>query len=215
MPTKFIPHDIPFIDQVNGPEGRRYQTPEGNLYPSVTTVLGSASNKYLEEWRLRVGEAEADKISAKACARGTKIHEACEWYLLGKSPMFSAYQQDSREMFLNMRPYLDRFTEIHALEKRMWSDQLRVAGTVDCIARIGNCIYVIDFKTSGRFKARADIDSYFIQAAVYAVMFYERTGIVISKTKILISTQDNGVLEYDDEVKPWIPAFIELRKNLP
>ena len=40
--------------------GRVYTTPDGNKYPSVTTVLGAGSDQsWLQEWKDRVGEKEA------------------------------------------------------------------------------------------------------------------------------------------------------------
>ena len=38
---------------------RRYATPEGKIYPSVTTILSHSTDKtYLIEWRKRVGEEQ-------------------------------------------------------------------------------------------------------------------------------------------------------------
>lgn len=214
MTRTFISHNIPQIEQINSTNGRRYRTPDGNLYPSVTTVLSTMSAKYLAEWRLKVGEEAAEKISSAAARRGTLIHEAAERYIKNKEVEFQSFQHSEKEMFENLIPYLNKFEEIHALETRMWSDKLRVAGTVDCVAKVNGKLYVIDFKTSGRFKSATDIESYYLQVAAYSVMFWERTGIVIPDTKILITTQDDGVLEYNNTVKPWIPKFIKLRNNI-
>ena len=35
---------------------RFYETPDGNLYPSITTVLSVRNKKGLFEWRKRVGD---------------------------------------------------------------------------------------------------------------------------------------------------------------
>ena len=43
-------------------DGRRYLTPNGNSYPSVTTVLSSYNKKAILEWRQRVGEEVVNKI---------------------------------------------------------------------------------------------------------------------------------------------------------
>ena len=60
---------------------RLYETPEGNLYPSITTVLSIKNKKGLTEWRKKVGEDVAKYVSGKAAARGTKVHHMCEDYL--------------------------------------------------------------------------------------------------------------------------------------
>lgn len=212
---KIINHNIPSCEQINTPKGRFYRTPEGAEYPSVTTVLGSVSNTYLAEWRANVGEEVANDISKRAADRGTLIHAAAEKYLLSESFQFNMFQRIERDMFNELKVHLDTFEVVHALETRMWSDRLRVAGTVDCIMERGGKFYIVDFKTSGRYKSRDDIHSYFHQASAYALMFYERTGIVVDRLLILISTQDDGVLVFEEKVKDWMPGFIEIRKNIP
>ena len=128
----FIDHDFPKLLRTTSSDGTRvYETPSGRAYPSVTTVTGLHSAKGIMEWRKRVGEAEANRISGRASARGTRIHNYCESYLLGESTepdMFDA------EMFNSIKPLLDQVDNIHALEDPLYSDHLQVAGTVDCIA---------------------------------------------------------------------------------
>jgi hypothetical protein len=50
-----------------------------------------------------------------------------------------------------------------------------------------------------------------MQVAAYSMMWYERTGQVVTQSKILISTEEGCVLEYDENIKPWIIKFKELR----
>ena len=67
-------HDIVSIDKLktlNTDKGRRYQTPDGTLYPSVTTILAHKNKPFINAWRKRVGAKEADKISRQSAARGT------------------------------------------------------------------------------------------------------------------------------------------------
>ena len=66
-------------------EGRYYLTPKGVRLPSVTTVLGRKLDKTaLLEWRAKVGEEEAKRITTKAASRGTAIHLIAEKYLLNQ-----------------------------------------------------------------------------------------------------------------------------------
>ena len=60
---------------------RLYETPSGDLYPSITTVLSPRNKKGLMEWRKRVGEDVANHVARTAAARGTKVHHMCEDYL--------------------------------------------------------------------------------------------------------------------------------------
>jgi len=64
--------------------GRKYVTPNGARYPSVTTVLSSYNKKAIMEWRQRVGAEEANKIAGRASRRGTQLHSLCEKYILGE-----------------------------------------------------------------------------------------------------------------------------------
>ena len=63
---------------------RYYVTPEGEKYPSITTVLSNRNKKGLFEWRKRVGEEVANYVARTAAARGTKVHHMCEDFLNNK-----------------------------------------------------------------------------------------------------------------------------------
>ena len=211
---KFETFDIPECEQINLADRRLYKTPNGDLYPSVTTVLGSIPNPALDEWRRRVGVAEAAKISKRATDRGTLIHGWAEAYLRTWATQILPHQHVAARMFNNMIPHLNTVQIVHALEQRLWTDKLKVAGTVDLIAQINNTKFIVDFKTSNSYKNKEDIDSYFMQCACYSVMWYERTGMVISKCKIWITCEEPEILlEYEEDLKPWISKFLEVRKQ--
>ena len=66
-------------------DGRRlYDTPGGKL-PSVTTVLERTKpeekKQALQEWRRRVGHAQAQAITTEAANRGTRMHTYLEHYV--------------------------------------------------------------------------------------------------------------------------------------
>jgi len=205
----FIDHDFPKLLRTTSSDGTRvYETPSGRAYPSVTTVTGLHSAKGIMEWRKRVGEAEANRISGRASARGTRIHNYCESYLLGESTepdMFDA------EMFNSIKPLLDQIDNIHALEDPLYSDHLQVAGTVDCIAEFQGKLSVIDFKTSSKPKDRDDIHNYFMQTAAYAVAFEERTGIPIGRLVIIMAVDSDDPRWFIEKRDNWIAGFRKLR----
>ena len=60
---------IPEIKAVTKDKIRLYTTPEGNEYPSITTVLAGRNKAGLHEWRNRVGDDVANYISRKAATR--------------------------------------------------------------------------------------------------------------------------------------------------
>ena len=80
----------------------------------------------------------------------------------------------------------------------MYSDHLRIAGTVDCVAEHEGKLSVIDFKTSKKPKPKEWIEHYFVQCAAYACMFYEITGIAIKKLVIIMACEDGDCVVYEE-----------------
>ena len=205
-----IQHDIPKLVRVDSPEGRKYQTPSGKSYPSVTSVVGLLGKEAIREWRARVGEEEANRVSARAARRGTDVHSLCENYLLNKEVKPGLFDV---ETFDSIKPLLNRINNIHCLETQLFSDHLQVAGTVDCIAEFDGRVSVIDFKTSRRIKNRDDIHGYFMQTSAYAVMFEELTKIPVDRLVIIMSVDDEAPLLFIEKRDDWIGQFIELRND--
>ena len=203
------------LERDTAPDGTRiYKTPSGKAYPSVTTVTGLHNAKGIAAWRRRVGEEEANRVSSRASARGTRIHSYCEDYLKGN--IFEADIFDL-EMFNSIKFWLDDIDNIHALEDPLYSDFLQVAGTVDCIADFQGKLSVIDFKTASKPKDRDDIYNYFMQTAAYAVAFEERTGIPIGRLVIIMAVENDDPRLFIEKRDNWIGGFRKLRldyKNL-
>lgn len=212
---KLIEHEAleKVCKRIDSPEGRKYQTPEGNSYPSVTSIISIMSEEFIRAWKEAVGEATANDISRKAAARGTLIHENCENHLQGKPLTFSMFEQEERKMFESLMPVMDSIEEVHAMESMLYSDTLKFAGTVDLIAKINGELCILDWKTSGRYKSSEDIPNYFTQAAAYAYAFWEMTGITVPNIVIAMTTEEFGLLLFKEPVKKWIPEFVEIRKE--
>lgn len=206
----FIHHEFPSIKRVDGPNGRVYQTPTGLKYPSVTSITGQLGRDELFAWRRRVGEEEANRVGARASRRGTIIHSLCEDYLHDKNPTPTIFDQ---QVFNSMIPHLDMMDNIHALESKLYSDHLQVAGTVDCICDYDGKISVVDFKTSSRVKTKEDIPGYFIQCSAYAVAFEERTGIPVSRLVIIMGVDNENPCIFIEKRDNWIDKFVELREQ--
>jgi hypothetical protein len=185
--------------------GRTYLTPEGNRYPSITTVLSINSKDAIAKWRKRVGEEEAARISKTASERGTRIHEMCEDYINnhyanGKEVPNVANDRDN---FLKIKAELDRNVgTVFALEVPLYSDTLEVAGRTDLIAMWGNSVAVIDFKTATKPKEEKWIQNYFQQGAGYCHMWEERVGWAIDKVVIIIAVDNHPAqvfIKYRDD----------------
>lgn len=205
----FIHHDFPKLKRDTSPDGTRvYNTPSGKSYPSVTTVTGLHTAKGIAEWRRRVGDEEANRISARASARGNRIHSLCEAYLRNEQCEPDIFD---RELFESISLWLEDIDNIHALESPLYSDFLQVAGTVDCIAEFQGKLSVIDFKTSSKPKDRDDIHNYFMQTAAYAVAFEERTGIPIGRLVIIMAVDNDDPRLFIEKRDNWIGGFRKLR----
>jgi predicted RecB family nuclease len=196
--------------------GRFYTTPEGNVFPSVTTVLGKfGGNEWLEEWKNRVGEEQVKKVSLQATNRGTAVHEIIEKYLRNDVNYKQKQMPVNVSSFAKIKKFLDdNISEIGGLEVPLYSNLLRTAGRVDCIAKWNGVWSIVDFKTSKREKKKEDIQNYFLQTSAYSYMFFERTGIVVPKLVIVMTVDDGDSLVFEESSKNYIKKFLEMRNTL-
>jgi len=187
-----ICHDFPSLLQETIAGTRHYITPDGNRYPSVTTVLQDYSKKGIDEWKKRVGTKTANRISKQATDRGTSVHAAIEKLIKNENMSDVVMMPHAKAVYIPMKQEVMKMDNIHALETKMFSHELELAGTVDCIAEYDGVLTVIDFKTSKRMKKREHVGNYFMQGAAYAVMFEEMTGIPIDDIAILIGVDGHN-----------------------
>ena len=203
--------DIPELQTLNENNSRFYITPTGEKYPSVTTLLGWSTRKSIYQWRQRVGEQKANRISGQSSARGTRYHNIVEKYLRNEDVSFSSPLD--KDLFNSTKNLLSRINNINLLEKTLYSDHLKSAGRVDCIGEFDNKLSVIDFKTSSKPKTENYITNYFMKGSAYAVMFEERTGIPISNIVIIMAVEGNEAQLFQTKRDNYIEQFKELRKR--
>jgi len=124
------------------------------------------------------------------------MHTLVEHHL--KNDDLPKVQPLSDFLFKIAKTDLKRINNIYALEGSLYSKQLGIAGTVDCIAEYDGELAIIDFKTSKKPKPKEWIEHYFVQAAAYACMFYELTGIVVKKLVILMACENGECVVYEE-----------------
>jgi len=175
---------------------------------------GKACKKAIQEWKDRVGEEVANKISNQASRRGTRLHTMCEQYLLNEltlKRMSSAFP-DAKELFFKMKPKLDdNIGKVYSLEQALYSDELKLAGRVDCIAEWNGQLSVVDFKSAAKEKKEDWIENYFMQCTAYAIMFEERTGIPINQIVVAIAVTNGDsqiFVKQKDDYMGSLNAFI-------
>ena len=186
-------------------EGKRYYvTPKGNKYVSITSLLGNLSKQSIIEWRRRVGEAEANKISRQASSRGTRVHNICESYIQNQVGILEGELPDAIEMFNSIVPLLDRIDNIHVVEGALYSDDLGVAGRTDLIAEFDGNLAVIDYKTSRKPKNWEMCHSYFMQGAFYAYAYEELTGTPLNNIIIIMAVENDKPLLFRETRDRWL-----------
>ena len=177
-------------------DGARYYTVNGRPMVSITSVTSHWNKHIFVDWRKRIGEAEANRITKRATSRGTATHSLIENHLLNKDVEFD--KPSPKMLFLQAKETLKNINNIYALEESLYSEELGVAGTVDCIAEYNGELSIIDFKTAEKPKPRDWIENYFVQAAAYACMFFERTGIPVKKLVIIMTCENGDVTVYEE-----------------
>jgi len=190
---------------------RFYETPEGQRYPSVTTVTGLLTRDHIKLWRERVGAEEANKISTVAARRGTKMHSLFEQYLRQEEELVFENILDEA-MFNAVQPVLDDITPI-ALEAGMWSDSLQMAGQVDCVGVWDNELCIIDFKTSAKYKEEYMADPWFHQMTAYAIMVEELTGEEIDSVVAVVAVDGGGVQVFEADPREYVEKLYDLRQR--
>ena len=189
-------------------EGKRlYETPDG-VFPSVTTVVGFKKQQFFAEWR-----AKNPEESKRVTSRGTKFHSVIEKYLKNEDLDYDNLHSNLKSLFSILRPELDKIDNIIALETPLWSKTLGLAGRTDCIAEYDGKLSIIDFKASTKQKREQDIDNYFAQACAYALMFQERTGIIVDNFAILIACEDGLRQIFQDNPIKHVKALKSLIKE--
>lgn len=207
--------DLPKLVRIETGNGRKYQTPEGNQYPSVTTILGAMSDKTgLDEWRARVGNKEADKISRIAANRGTKAHELCEDLILNRTVVTDGIMPVPLSLYKQLeRKLIQHVSHVRASELFLYSDNFKVAGATDLIANWDGKKSIIDFKTSGKLKRKEWIDGYFLQCALYSYMFWERTGLTYNQLVVLIAVEfEREAQVFVEDARKWLPQARDICK---
>ena len=202
------PHYWPSLEAKTIDKKRFYITPEGNQYPSITTVLSPRNKEGIMRWRKKVGGDVATHIANKAAVRGSKVHKMCEDYLNGLDMEkhkkdflpYCLFSELKKETF-------DNINQVIGQELVLYSDKYKIAGRTDLIANYRGELSIVDFKTSTRERNDSYNENYYIQTAAYAEMFEELTGNPINQIVILVVTENGTVQEFIKDKREYIPLL--------
>ena len=216
--------DQPQVEPISKDGVRYYPIPGADkYYPSVTSITSFKNAAFFAGWRKKVGEHEANRITARATQRGTTFHSITEDYIKNELDL-NMYLENNPlpvRMFQSAKDTLNRIDKINCLETFLYSHYLGLAGRVDCIAEFDGELAVIDFKTSTKEKKEDWIENYFVQETAYAAMFLERAGLEVQKIVTLIATEEGSVQvfqkynldDYLQLLKSYIEEFVRGRTN--
>jgi hypothetical protein len=196
---KHIELDLPRLERETIDGVRYYKVPDEEQLlklVSITSVTSHINREIFINWRKKVGEDEAERITKAATSRGTDMHSLVENYLDNKDLPSVAPIADF--LFKIAKTELNHINNIYALEGSLYSKQLGIAGTVDCIAEYNGELAIIDFKTSKKPKPREWIEHYFVQCMAYGCMLYELTGLSVKKLVIIMACENGECVVYEE-----------------
>ena len=205
MPFTHVLHpEITKIKQININGVRHYDTPDGALI-SITSLMKNFTPEGILEWRKKVGAEVANEVMKAATDRGSKVHKIIESCLSNKpeNDLVGNYGELPARLFNQMIPALDKINMIRALEKGLYSTQLGIAGTVDCVAEYEGKLRIIDFKTARR-KWDEINETYLVQATFYSIAWEERTGEKVDQIAILTTTEPGELHIHKDDPSKYV-----------
>ena len=172
--------------------------------------VGAKKKEAILEWRKRVGDEEANRVSRIATGRGNRVHLLAEKYLNNEPIQWVKEMPDAVVMFRSLVKDIHRINNIHYQETALWSETIGMAGRVDLIAEFDGVLSVIDFKTSKKIKTREDIPDYFAQCTAYSAMYEELVGSPIEQIVIIMAVEDQKEpLIFVEKTKDHLDNLIE------
>jgi genome maintenance exonuclease 1 len=197
-------------------DGRRlYATPDGNKLPSVTTILDKTkseeSKAALNNWRNRVGHANAQAITTEAANRGTRMHTYLEHFIKNgelKDRGSNPFSWSSHAMAgVVIDQGLTNVSEFWGVEIPLYFPGLYAGTTDGCGIHLGD-ESILDYKQTNKPKKIEWIEDYFLQLTAYALAHNEVYGTNIRKGVILMCVKP----EVDDMgnvlTKPEYQEFV-------
>ena len=192
LKQKYTYTDYP---RVTKKQVRHYDVGGTRPLPSVTTVLdGTADKSAIIEWRQRVGEAEAAKITNQSAGIGSKLHLNLEYFIKeGKEPDGNYFSRVLANLVIKQG--MKNVDEVWGLEAPLFLTDL-YAGTVDCVGLHNGVPAIIDFKNSRKDKKKEWIEDYFLQLVAYAEAHNEMFGTKIQKGVIMMACHSGKYQEF-------------------
>jgi ATP-dependent exoDNAse (exonuclease V) beta subunit len=205
-----IPINFKQAELIERDNAHFYQTPTGEIYPSITTILHETmtneKKESLQNWKNK--EIAADYITQEAATIGTETHKLIENHI-NEVRQTDEVRLLSVAHFNNLIPFLQKINDVHGTELRLYSNTMKLAGTSDCIAKYDGELSIIDYKTKRSNQKEEWMTDHFIQSTAYSQMFKELTGIEVKQVVILVSSEKNLRMEFVKNTEDYKDALIK------
>lgn len=190
--------------------GRKYLV-DNIKVPSVTTILSATKDKrFLDNWRRKVGDEEANRIMNQASTIGTEMHKVLEYYLTGQG-YFNMMDEGTK-------PRMMAKTILNNLKmSEVWGNEISLeyknqfAGTADLVAVAYDKPSIVDFKQSNKLKREDWVEDYKLQLGAYYLCHTANYG-PIEQGVISICTRDLTYQEFklnENDLKEYGEKFLQ------
>ena len=212
---------IKFSDKYNYVKGTQIEEHGSRTYdvngyrlPSVTTILGATKDqKFLKDWKAKVGEQEAERIKNHSSRRGTSMHKFLESYVTGIGyDDLTGIGQEAKPMAKKVIEIgLAPVEEYYGSEVTLYYPGL-YAGSTDLVCMHNGKETIVDFKQANRPKREEWIEDYFMQIAAYAMAHDYVHNSHIEQGVIMVCTPDLYYQEFKvngAELRQWKHKFLK------
>ena len=194
--------------------GTRLYDVNGTRLPSVTTILARTKDqKFLKDWKAKVGEQEAERIKNLSSRRGTSMHKFIECYVedVGYDDLTGLGQEAKAMAEKIIEIGLAPVEEYYGSEVTLYYPGL-YAGSTDLVCLHNGKESIVDFKQANRPKREEWIDDYKLQIAAYAMAHDYVHGSNIEQGVIMVCTPDLYYQEFKvegDDLRSWKHKFLK------
>ena len=199
------------LKQINDPVTRKrvYLTPDDEKLPSVTTILSSTKDMtHLIEWRKRVGEENARRITTEAAGVGTAMHNNLERFVVGEKRQPGnnpVHVQANKMADVIIENGLKHVDEIWSIEQALYFPGL-YSGTTDLCGMYKGQPAIMDHKQTNKPKKLEWVVDYFLQLTAYAEAHNELYGTDIREGHVFMCSRAGEYQQFDiwpNEYDEW------------
>jgi len=188
------------VKQINLEGKRLYEAPDGSKTPSVTTILSKTKDMtHLNEWKKRVGEENAQRITTEAAGVGTAMHNNLERFLTGMERMPGknmVHVQANKMADEIIKNALCDVNEVWGIEQALYFPGL-YSGTTDLVGVYKGKAAIMDFKQTNKPKKKEWVEDYYMQLVAYALAHNEVYGTDITEGHVFMCSRNCEYQQFD------------------